>query len=102
MTGAIDGCHAHMWTGAHPCIVGITPLIAGCLLYQAVWVAFITYLAWFWLVRHYPAARISSFTFLTPLFGVLAGGVLLEEPITGFLLVALGLVGTGIYLVNRR
>ena len=40
------------------------------LAYQAVWVAFVTYLAWFWLVRHYPAARLASFTFLTPLFGV--------------------------------
>jgi drug/metabolite transporter (DMT)-like permease len=64
-------------------------------------VAFITYLAWFWLVRRYPASRLASFTFLTPLFGVLAGGVLLNEPITNMLLLALVLVGTGIYLVNR-
>jgi drug/metabolite transporter (DMT)-like permease len=84
-----------------PGIVLMTPLIAGCLAYQTVWVAFITYLAWFWLVRHYPASRLASFTFLTPLFGVLAGGVLLNEPITNMLLLSLVLVGTGIYLVNR-
>jgi drug/metabolite transporter (DMT)-like permease len=84
-----------------PGIVLMTPLIIGCLAYQAVWVAFITYLAWFWLVRHYPASRLASFTFLTPLFGVLAGGVLLNEPITNMLLLSLVLVGTGIYLVNR-
>ncbi len=84
-----------------PGVVLITPLIAGCLVYQIVWVAFITYLAWFWLVRHYPASRLASFTFLTPLFGVLAGGVLLREPITNMLLLSLVLVGTGIYLVNR-
>jgi drug/metabolite transporter (DMT)-like permease len=84
-----------------PGIVHMTPLIAGCLLYQIVWVAFITYLAWFWLVRHYPASRLASFTFLTPLFGVIAGGMLLHEPITTMLLLALVLVGTGIYLVNR-
>ena len=65
-----------------PGVVLITPLIAGCLVYQIVWVAFITYLAWFWLVRRYPASRLASFTFLTPLFGVLAGGILLKEPIT--------------------
>ena len=82
-------------------IVLMTPLIVGCLAYQTVWVAFITYLAWFWLVRHYPASRLASFTFLTPLFGVLAGGVLLKEPITNTLLLSLVLVGTGIYLVNR-
>jgi drug/metabolite transporter (DMT)-like permease len=64
-------------------------------------VAFITYLAWFWLVRNYPASRLASFTFLTPLFGVLAGGALLNEPITNMLLISLVLVSTGIYLVNR-
>lgn len=84
-----------------PGIVQLTPLIIGCLVYQTVWVAFVTYLAWFWLVRHYPASRLASFTFLTPVFGVVAGGTLLHEPITGMLLLALVLVGTGIYLVNR-
>jgi drug/metabolite transporter (DMT)-like permease len=84
-----------------PGIVNITPLIMACLVYQIVWVAFVTYLGWFWLVRNYPASRIASFTFLTPLFGVIAGGTLLDEPITGILLLALVLVGTGIYLVNR-
>jgi drug/metabolite transporter (DMT)-like permease len=46
-------------------------------------VAFVTYLAWFWLTLHYPPSRLASFTFLTPLFVVLAGGLLLSEPITG-------------------
>jgi len=84
-----------------PGIVLMTPLIAGSLVYQTVWVAFATYLTWFWLIRHYPPSRLASFTFLTPLFGVLAGGLLLGEPITGGLLMALVLVGAGIYLVNR-
>ena len=84
-----------------PGIVLMTPLIAGSLVYQTVWVAFITYLAWFWLIRHYPPSRLASFTFLTPLFGVIAGGVLLNEPITGSLILALVLVGMGIFLVNR-
>ena len=82
-------------------IVLMTPLIVGSLVYQTLWVAFITYLVWFWLIRHYPPSRLASFTFLTPLFGVLAGGVLLDEPITGGLMLALVLVGAGIYLVNR-
>jgi drug/metabolite transporter (DMT)-like permease len=84
-----------------PGIVMMTPLIAASLVYQTVWVAFITYLAWFWLIRHYPPSRLASFTFLTPLFGVIAGGVLLNEPITGSLVLALVLVGMGIFLVNR-
>ena len=84
-----------------PGIFLMTPLIAASLVYQTVWVAFVTYLAWFWLIRHYPPSRLASFTFLTPLFGVLAGGLLLSEPITGGLLLALVMVGVGIYLVNR-
>jgi len=84
-----------------PGIFQMTPLIAGSLVYQTIWVAFITYLAWFWLIRHYPPSRLASFTFLTPLFGVIAGGLLLNEPITRNLLMALVLVGMGIYLVNR-
>jgi drug/metabolite transporter (DMT)-like permease len=84
-----------------PGVIRLTPLIAACLVYQTVWVAFITYLAWFWLIANYPASRLAAFTFLTPLFGVIAGAILLQEPITGFLLVSLFLVGTGIYLVNR-
>lgn len=85
-----------------PGIVSMTPLVAGCLIYQTLWVAFVTYLAWFWLIRNYPASRIATFAFLTPLFGVLSGTVLLDEPLSGALLGALALVSLGIYLVNRR
>ena len=69
--------------------------------YQTLFVAFVTYLAWFWLVAHYPASRLSAFSFLAPLFGVLAGNVLLDETVTWLLAAALALVGLGIYLVNR-
>ncbi|MGD9139223.1 MAG: DMT family transporter [Desulfobacterales bacterium] len=82
-------------------ILRMTPIIAASLVYQTVWVAFITFLAWFWLMRNYPASRLVSFNFLTPIFGVIAGGVILNEPISGMLLLTLVLVGTGIYLVNR-
>jgi drug/metabolite transporter (DMT)-like permease len=88
-------------TAGEPGVFQVTPLIAVCLIYQTIWIAFITYLVWFWLVREYPAARLSSFTFLTPLFGVLAGGLLLHESITMTLLLSLILVAAGIYLVNR-
>jgi drug/metabolite transporter (DMT)-like permease len=82
-------------------IIRMSPLIATSLAYQTVWIAFITFLAWFWLMRNYPASRLVSFNFLTPIFGVIAGGVILNEPITGRLLLTLVLVGAGIYLVNR-
>ena len=80
----------------------MTPAIALSLVYQIIWIATITYLAWFWLITRYPAYKLASFTFLTPLFGVMFGGIILNEPITVSLLVALILVGTGICLVNRK
>ena len=70
------------------------------LAFQIVVVTFASYLAWFWLVRHYPATRVSAFTLLTPIFGLLAGVLLLAEPLTVRLVVALLAVCCGIALVN--
>jgi drug/metabolite transporter (DMT)-like permease len=70
--------------------------------FQVVIVTFASYLLWFWLVRHYPATRLSSFTMLTPVFGLLLGAVLLDEPVTGRLLFALAAVAAGILIVNRK
>ena len=72
------------------------------LAFQVVIVSFVTYLVWFWLVRHYPATRIASFTMLTPVFGLILGALLLAEPITARLLIALATVAAGIVLVNRK
>ncbi len=79
-----------------------TPLAWASLAYQSVIVAFASYLAWFWLVTRYPAGRLSAFTFLTPLIGVAAAAVLLGEPATLGLVVGLGCVIVGLWLVNRR
>jgi len=78
-----------------------TPLVIAMLGYQVIVVAFMSYLAWFWLVSHYPAGRLSAFSFLTPFFGLVAGALLLGETVTWALAAALALVGFGIYLVNR-
>jgi len=82
-------------------ILDPAPLVLGALAFQIVVVVGITYLTWFWLIRIYPAAPLASFTFLTPLFGVGAGALLLAEPVTPALALALALVAGGIYLVNR-
>jgi drug/metabolite transporter (DMT)-like permease len=71
------------------------------LAFQIVVIATASYLAWFWLIRHYPATRLSSFSFLTPVMGVLAGVVFLGEPFTPLVMLALGLVGAGIWVANR-
>lgn len=80
----------------------LSALTWASLLFQVVIVTFASYLLWFWLVRHYPATRLASFTLLTPVFGLLLGALLLGEPITARLVVALVAVAAGIVLVNRR
>jgi drug/metabolite transporter (DMT)-like permease len=85
-----------------PGFVKLTPIALGSLLYQGLIVAFASYLAWFWLLTKYMAARLSVFAFLTPLFGVIAGVVVLSEPITPAFIGAVARVGAGIGLVNAR
>ncbi len=77
-----------------------SPLVLGCIAYQGIVVAFASYLAWFWLIQHYPISNVSGFTFFTPLFGILFGGLLLHEPLTAKLLLGGGLVTGGMVLVN--
>ena len=64
--------------------------------------AFMTYLIWMWLLRHYPATRMASFTFLSPVFALTFGVLLLGEPLSPQLLIALTGVAIGIALVNKR
>lgn len=74
----------------------------GSIAAQTVIGAFASYLAWMWLLRHYPATQMSSFTFLTPVFALVFGVALLHEPLTPQLVLALAGVAVGIVLVNRR
>lgn len=64
----------------------LTPAVWWNLAFQTVVVAFVSYLVWFWLLRHYLASRLGVFSFLTPLFGVVLGAWLLNERLEwGFL-----------------
>ena len=76
-------------------------LAMGSLLYQTFWIVGFTYLAWFALILRYSASRLSAFTFLTPIFGVAAGHLVLGEPLTPGFALAVALVVAGLVLVNR-
>jgi len=77
-------------------------LIILALFFQSFIVAFISYLIWFKLIHQYSVSRLSSFTFFTPLFGVLFGVLFLNEELTVSLMIGLPLVSLGIFLVNWR
>jgi drug/metabolite transporter (DMT)-like permease len=76
-------------------------LAVGALLYQTVWIVALTYIVWFALIQRYSASRLSAFTFLTPLFGVAAGHLVLGESLTATFAAAAALVVIGLVLVNR-
>ncbi len=76
-------------------------LAVGALAYQTAWVVSVTFVVWFALIKHYSANRVSAFSFLTPLFGVAAGHLVLGEPLTWAFTAAVALVAAGLVLVNR-
>lgn len=79
-----------------------TPFAIGSLLFHTIIVSFASYLIWFWLLKHYLASRLGVFSFLTPLFGVIFGVVLLEETIELNFIIGTILVMLGILVVSLQ
>jgi drug/metabolite transporter (DMT)-like permease len=78
-----------------------SPVALASLAYQTVWVVGITFLLWYVLMKSYAASKLSAFTFVTPLVGVAAGHIILNEPISAAFAVAVTLVIAGLFLVNK-
>ena len=85
-----------------PAFREMTPLLWGLFAFQVLGIVTFSFMLWFWILKVYPTSDMASFSFLTPLFGVLFGWLILGEPLTANVVVALVLVGAGIWLVNRR
>lgn len=83
-----------------PSAAALTVPVLLALAYQALIVAFASYLAWFWLLTRFLASRLMVFSFLTPLFGVAFGVALLGERLSLLFGLAAALVVAGILLVN--
>jgi drug/metabolite transporter (DMT)-like permease len=77
------------------------PLALSLMAYQAIWVVGLTFLLWFALVKTYSASKLSAFTFITPLFGVVASYFIMHDTLTLAFGAAALLVIAGLYLVNR-
>jgi len=77
------------------------PLALSLMAYQAFWVVGLTFLLWFGLVKTYSASKLSAFTFITPLFGVVASYFILHDTLTPVFGAAAVLVIAGLFLVNR-
>jgi drug/metabolite transporter (DMT)-like permease len=77
-----------------------SPIALGAFTYQTIWVVSITFAVWFALIVRYSASRLSVFTFLVPLFGVAAGHLILNDPLTPAFVFAVAFVAGGLLLVN--
>ena len=72
------------------------------LLYQGLVTASFCFVAWITLLQKYGAVALHSFIFIMPVSGVLLGGLVLGEPITVNIIIALLLIVSGILLVNFK
>ena len=90
------------WAIGEPGVVSLSAFAIASLAYQSVVVGFVSLLAWFWLQRRYLAGRLGVLSFMTPMFGVLAGVGFLGEPLTVHFVAGALLVAAGIALVNLR
>jgi len=79
----------------------ITPAITAAVLYQGLVVAGFCFIAITTLLRRFNASVVTSFSFFTPIFGVLMSGLLLGEVLSIWLLLSLVLIAAGIVVVNR-
>jgi drug/metabolite transporter (DMT)-like permease len=79
----------------------VTIYTIGALLFQSVVVVFFTYMMWLVLLKRFSATSLQSFTFLTPVWGVFFGIMLLGEEAQALMMVGIALVGLGLYLINR-
>jgi drug/metabolite transporter (DMT)-like permease len=80
--------------------INLTAGVWVSLVFHSVVVSFASFLVWFWLLRTYLASRLGVFSFLTPLFGIVFGTWLLNEPIEMRFLLGAVPVLIGIVLVS--
>lgn len=79
-----------------------TPEILAIFAFQVVVVVCVGFMTWFWILSVYPASDMASFGFLSPVFGVFFGWLILDEPITLSVIGGLVLVSLGVVLINRK
>ncbi|MDQ2091288.1 DMT family transporter [Marimonas arenosa] len=85
-----------------PFIRDLQPVHLAGLAFQTLAIASFGYLFWFFLMKKYPASGVASFSFLSPVFGVGLGWLMLGETVGAEIVGGLVLVAAGITLINRR
>jgi len=86
----------------HPMITLINGKIVGAMVYQSLVTASFGFVVWNSLLQKYGAVALHSFIFIMPITGVLLGGLILGEPITVNILIAMLLIVAGILIIHFR
>ncbi len=76
--------------------------VIGSLAYQSLVCAAFGFVAWNTLLKKYGATTLHSFVFIMPISGVLFSGLVLKDPITSNILVAMLLITTGIMVIHFK
>ena len=90
-----------LWWDA-PMVSKLDLKIIGAVLYQSLITATFGFVTWNMLLQKYGAVALHSFIFIMPIAGVALGGLVLGEPITSKLLIALALIVAGILVVHLK
>jgi drug/metabolite transporter (DMT)-like permease len=70
-------------------------------LFQSIVVVAIGFIFWLWLLSIYPPSGVASFAFLTPIFGMTFGWLILSESLSNNIAISACLVIIGIFLINK-
>ncbi len=85
-----------------PMLLQLDVKVAVAVLYQSLITAAFGFVAWNTLLQKYGAVALHSFIFIMPIAGVALGGLVLDEPITLKILIALALIVAGILVVHLK
>lgn len=78
----------------------LTAFSVGMLLWLAVMASIVQFAVWFYLLQQADPGKVSAFLFLAPLFGVLSGWLILQEPIHVYMLIGAPFIFGGIFMTS--
>ncbi len=81
-------------------IFNLNIVVVGAYFYQGLVTAAFGFVAWSSMLKRYGASTLHAFVFIMPIAGVVFSGLVLDEPITSNLMLALALIAAGILLVH--
>jgi drug/metabolite transporter (DMT)-like permease len=87
-----------LWDGRM--IFNMNLTVVGAYIYQSLICAAFGFVAWSTMLKRYGAATLHSFVFIMPITGVVCSGLLLNEPITPNLIVAMGFIAAGLLMIH--